>query len=81
VLLNPEMAQVVARSVGREEGIELENVDQIARDLASAGASRTVTEGGTTRFKLRRTIRSARQYFVAIKVERLFEVGGQDDPV
>ncbi len=81
VLLDPEMARVVARSVGREQGADFENVDKIGRDLASAGASRTITESGRTRFQIRRTVRGARQCFIAIKVERLFELGGQDDSI
>jgi hypothetical protein len=81
VLLDPEMARTVARSMGREQGADFENVDKIARDLASAGASRTIAEGGRTRFQIRRTVRGARQCFIAIKSERLFESGGQDDTV
>ena len=65
------------RSDGREQGQDFENVDKVARDLASVGASRTVVDGDRTRFQIKRKIRGARQYFIAIKVERLFESGGQ----
>jgi hypothetical protein len=81
VLLDPGMARVVAKGMGRQQGADFENVDQVARDLASAGASKTVLESGQTRFQVRRKVRGARQYFIAIKIERLFESGGQDDPV
>ena len=43
VLLDPGMARVVAKSIGRQQGTDFENVDQVARDLASAGASKTVS--------------------------------------